>query len=96
MILVHWCFASWCFNFNECILLSLFKEVNFIQVQSYPLLFTSGQRQNDTACFNITVIDNNITENTNFFTVYICGNDTGLHLAPPTNATVGISDSDCE
>eukprot|EP00731_Ephydatia_muelleri_P008677 Em0004g1015a len=67
--------------------------VNFIEVQSFPLLFISGKRQNDTSCFNITVIDDMITENTNYFTVYITSNDTGLKLTTPISATVSITDS---
>eukprot|EP00731_Ephydatia_muelleri_P008682 Em0004g1020a len=67
---------------------------DFIAVQSYPLVFTSGKRQNDSTCFNVTVIDDMVTENTNFFTVYITSNDTGVQLAPPTHATVSITDSD--
>ena len=68
---------------------------NFIQIQSYPLSFTSGKRQNDSTCFNITVIDDMITEYTNYFTVVMVSNDTGVHLAAPINATVSIADSDC-
>ena len=70
--------------------------MNFIEVQSFPLLFISGKRQNDTSCFNITVIDDMITENTNYFTVYITSNDTGLKLTTPISATVSITDSNCE
>ena len=72
-----------------------FSGRDFIAVQSYPLIFTSGKRQNDSTCFNVTVIDDMVTENTNFFTVYITSNDTGVQLATPTHATVSITDSDC-
>lgn len=71
-----------------------FSGRNFIEVKSYPLLFTPGKRQNDSLCFNVTVIDDMVTGNTSFFTVYITSNDTGLQLATPTQAMVSISDSD--
>ena len=40
------------------------------------------------------MIDDMITENTNYFTVVMVSNDTGVHLAATINATVSIANSD--
>ena len=76
--------------------LNYISERDFIEVQSYPVIFTAGKRQNDTTCFNITVIDDKVTEDMNFFTVHLTSNDTGVQLGSPVNATVLILDSNCK
>ena len=65
-------------------------------MENYPLPFASGKGQNATTCFNITVIDDGITHNDKYFTVYITSNDSAIKLIIPTNSTVEISDSDSE
>ena len=71
-------------------------DSNIVHIKSYPLLFVNGNKENDSTCHNITVIDNMVTENLKYFTAYITSNDSRLQLFAPTNATVWIEDSDCE
>lgn len=71
------------------------SDRDFIEIQSYPVIFTAGKRKNDTICFNITVIDDKVTEYINFFNVHLTSNGTGVQLGSLINATVFILDSNC-
>lgn len=60
------------------------------------LVFNSGQRQNDTSCATITILDDMITDGMHMLTISLFSNTTAVQLAKPWNATVIIDDIDCK
>ena len=78
------------------ILLILFQQENYSPLQYAEVRFLYGDHSNSTRCINITVFDDMITENTNYFQVSITSNDTAVHVTPPNSTTIAIGDSDCE
>ena len=57
-----------------------------------PLIFPSSLELNQTLCINITVVDDNILESTEFFIVSIDSSDDSIFTGVP--ATVSIIDND--
>ena len=76
--------------------LILFQQENYSPLQHAEVRFLYGDQSNSTRCINITVFDDMITENTNYFQVSITSNDTAVHVTPPNSTTIAIGDSDCE
>ena len=60
------------------------------------LVFSSGQRQNDTSCANITLLDDMITDGMQKLVVSLHSNIMAVQLAEPWNATVIIDDINCK
>lgn len=58
--------------------------------------FVDEDTENSTACVNIVVYDNMITEDTKYFNVSITAQDTAIILVEPKTCIVGIIDSNCE
>ena len=65
-------------------------------LQNYQLTFQRGQRDNDTACTNITLSNDGVTVHRKEFLVYLETSDSSVILDPPFIATVVVTDQDSE
>ena len=56
-------------HFVPIIIVSAMADDDYTPISSFPLEFPAGSNANDTQCVNISVLDNNIFEEVETFTV---------------------------
>ena len=77
---------------RECYLLSDGNDYDSI---SGEFIFSSDSVDGDTECIDVNIINNNVLETGEFFTVLLCSNHTAVNICVPS-ADVYIEDEDGE
>ena len=85
-----------CWVFDYSLSHSCTGAANYSPVQHMEVRFVENDTTNSTQCISIIILDDMITEVTNYFNASITTYDAGVILVEPKTCIIAVMNSDCE